>query len=166
MKVTLTLNGKSVEVDLTEEQLKTLGIEEKKKTGYERGVEGEHYWYVEYKGYVSEEIETLDMIDDDLYNVANYYSDKNVANDNARADALMRKLRRYAAEHGGIVNGYEPCYSIFYSVHGDRPSVLTLSGKHKYLGMIGFKSERDCENAIKEFYDELMWYFNHYRPQL
>lgn len=35
MKVTLTLNGKSVELDLTKEQMKNLGLKTKKKTGYE-----------------------------------------------------------------------------------------------------------------------------------
>lgn len=166
MKVTLTLNGKSVEVDLTEEQLKTLGIEEKKTTGYERGVTGEHYWYVEYKGYISEEIETSDYIDEDLYNVANYYSDKNVANDNARADALMRKLRRYAAEHGGIAWNNEPFTAIMYNSNTKGLDAVNLSGLQMYFGMIAFKSEKACEDAIKDFHEDLVWYFTEYKPQL
>lgn len=37
MKITLTLNGKSVEVDLTEEQIETLGLKEEKGTnGYQK----------------------------------------------------------------------------------------------------------------------------------
>lgn len=169
MKVTLTLNGKSVEVELTEEQLKTLGIEEKKKTGYERVDECKHYWYVDSEGRATEEIEEGDPFDHDGYAAANYYSDENVAKDNARADTLMRKLRRYAAEHGGIGKpdhgGLDVVYDIVYSNISERIEVGGTRCVDR-AGVVHFNSEQSAKDAIKEFHEDLVWYFTEYKPQL
>ena len=47
MKVELKVNDKSVRVEMTEEQLKELGLIEEQRTGYERVKKGEMYYLVD-----------------------------------------------------------------------------------------------------------------------
>ena len=47
MQVELKVNDKSVRVEMTEEQLKELGLIEEQRTGYERVKKGEMYYLVD-----------------------------------------------------------------------------------------------------------------------
>ena len=91
----LIIDGKEIEVTISEETLEKLT--DKKTTGYER-VNGGYYYYD--NGYtVDTTLDTGNPTSVDLYDVANYYSNVNIANNNTRADKLMRQLRRFAVEH-------------------------------------------------------------------
>lgn len=181
MKVTLTHDGKSVELDLTAEQMAALGLkEEKKKTGYERGGLNHDYWYAMSDGSVSSETETLGlnvMYANDRFNEANYYSDEDIAVANHRADRLMRRLRRFAAENGGIpsVEDWDDEYKLKYSIRYHYPKQgvvsrfgLVVSSKlwSRDLGIVYFNSEGACGKAIEKFHDELIWYFTEYEAML
>lgn len=173
MKVTITTEtGKSIEVELTEEQSKDLGLVEKKpRTGYERAEKNDDYYVDDCSGEINSEIERYLDIDDDCYNAANYYNDYPLAKANARADRLMRQLRRYAAEHGGIPNDeywyngdlYEYCIKYNYS---NDELVAEPWTCHRAFGNIYFRTNFACENAIKQFKEELLWYFTEYQPML
>lgn len=171
MKVTLTHDGKSVELDLTAEQMTALGLkEEKKKTGYERVEYGKRCFRVFGDSTVSEDGE-YGHINDDYYSNASYYSDEKLACANARADKLMRQLRRFAAENGGIPSvedWKDPCkdkYTIKYHYPSEKLecSSWTLL---RLFGLVFFNSEDDCRKAIAKFYDELIWYFTEYEAML
>lgn len=47
MKVQMTYNGKTVEVEAADEQFEKLFVEEKKKTGYEREENNKFYWFMD-----------------------------------------------------------------------------------------------------------------------
>ena len=47
MQVELKVNDKSVRVEMTEKQLKELGLIEEQRTGYERVKKGEMYYLVD-----------------------------------------------------------------------------------------------------------------------
>ena len=99
-----------------------------------------------------------------LYDCANYYSDINVARNCIRADTLMRKLRRFAAEHGGCV---APCgpnawYITYY--YPDEAFEARCAEYDFTPGMVLFATEQAAQDAIDEFSDELYWYFNSYAP--
>ena len=70
-----------------------------KCTGYERVEFNRDYYTHLSDGTIYCQSEKEDGCDDRTYNVANYYSSKKVAEDNARADVLMRQLRRFAVKH-------------------------------------------------------------------
>lgn len=164
MKVTLTHGEKSVELDLTAEQLASLGLkEEPKRTGYEKT---STHCTVTGNGYVRKD----DYFDQTAYDVANHYADKNLALANARADALMRKLRRYAAEHGGICNKedwerFEDKFYIYFNYSLDHLEICRIK-KSRDFANIYFRDEQACRDAVEEFRDELTWYFTEYQAML
>ena len=172
MKVTLTHDGKSVELDLTAEQMTALGLkEEKKKTGYERVERGCSYWFYDAAARIFKFTEFGAKSDSLLYNAANYYTDENLANANARADRLMWELRRFAAENGGIpsvedwnntnLDKYEISYE--YDVKKLTPSSMHII---RSAGITHFASKDAAVKAIEKFHDELIWYFTEYEAML
>ena len=104
MNVELKVNDKSVQVEMTEEQAKILGlVEERSRTGYERVEVEETYYLVE----VDDEITNMKhngQLDRDCYDVGNYYSNKTIAENNARADRLLRQLRRWHAQNDEVIS--------------------------------------------------------------
>ena len=171
MKVTLTLNGKQAEVEFSKEQLVALGLVEEKKTGYERVEPGKDYWCVVSSGDAMPWVDNHTIYGDAIYELANYYSDKTVAENNARADKLMCQLRRFAAENGGIpsVEDWKDRSINKYYIRYDYDN-----GKLRFDAMltwrdsfqIYFKSKEACKKAIEEFKDELLWYFTEYQAML
>ena len=171
MKVTITTEaGKSIEVELTEEQSKDLGLVEKKpRTGYERVGKNGAYYVDDCCGEINNETELCLDIDDDCYNAANYYNDYPLAKANARADRLMRQLRRYAAEHGRIPssddwhNHSNMKVAIGYDYKNNK-LFIDADRDMRQFGNVYFRSILDCQNAIKQFKEELLWYFTEYQP--
>jgi hypothetical protein len=163
MKAKLIVNGKELEVEISEEEFKKF---EEKKTGYERIDAEKFYYFVDESGYVNGHQEFSDSFDYGAYNAANYYSAKTVAKNNARADNLMRKLRRFAVEHRESENDYcQGVYVIAYDYEDNELMVEEVS-LYKYLGAIPFDTYKTAEVAIKIFRDELIWYFTEYKDSL
>ena len=89
MKAKLIIEGKEIEVEISEEEYKKLQSPEEKKTGYERVPESDVYFYANSRGYVETCTEDYYSVDNEYYESANYYSSITVAENNARADKLM-----------------------------------------------------------------------------
>lgn len=170
MNIKLTVDGK--EIALTEEQIKALGLQpEAKRTGYERTTGGRVYYANSSKD------EPLTLADNDrvqdriLFESANYVTDRQLCINNARADQLMRQLRRFAALNGGIPsksdfdNVNRTKHIIEYNALTDK-FVVSVVYTHRYPGMVFFNSLSACEDAIQKFHDELLWYFTEYEPML
>ena len=169
MKATLIIEGKEIEIEISEEEYKKLHSSKEKKTGYERVSEESDYFYANSRGYVETDSENCYSIDGDHYKSANYYSDKTVAENNARADKLMRQLRRFSVEHrerGVNLNDVntEKCY-ICYDYEGNELGT-TFTFVARVFGVIYFDSKETAQAAIDEFHDELIWYFTEYKDSL
>ena len=168
MKATLKLDdGREIAVELTEEQVKEL--EKTKKTGYERVENLGTYHWVDILGNVVESIDFQDNRDCKMYDNCNYHSDKTVAEHNARADTLKRRLRRFAVEHRvhELDWGDTTQRKVFIEYNYDCAS-LEIDCDYNYCGFgkIYFDSEKTAQAAIKEFKDELIWYFTEYKDSL
>ena len=167
MKATLIVNGKEFPIEIHDPKL----IEEvvsKKKTGYERVDNGKSYYFSFGSGLVTKTHDNKSVSDYNAYKNANYYSDKTVAENNARADALMRKLRRFAVEHRKTKINWKddsPKYCIYYS-NNDNIINVTWYNAYRYFGGIFFDSIKTAELAIEEFKNELIWYFTEYKDSL
>ena len=169
MKAKLIIEGKEIEIEISEEECKKLQSEEEKKTGYERVSESDIYFYANSRGYVETCTEDYYSVDNEYYESANYYSDKPVAENNARADKLMRQLRRFAVEHrehGVNLNDintekYYICYD-----YEDNELGATYTFCARVFGAIYFDSKETVNAAIDEFHDELIWYFTEYKDSL
>ena len=169
MKAKLIIEGKEIEIEISEEEYKKLQPSEEKKTGYERVPESDIYFYAHSGGYVGTASEDYCNIDNEYYELANYYSDKTVAENNARADKLVRQLRRFAVEHRECGVNFNDTnakkYYICYDYASDELEVSSVVFS-KNFGAIYFDSEETANAAIDEFRDELIWYFTEYKDSL
>ena len=169
MKAKLIIEDKEIEVEISEEEYKKLQPSEEKKTGYERVPKRGDYFHESGKGDVESEIEDGYDVDDEYYESANYYSDKTVAKNNARADKLMRQLRRFSVEHrecGVDFNSTETAkHYIYYDcIHDELDITFTFFAR--VFGMVYFDSEETAQAAMDKFRDELIWYFTEYKDSL
>ena len=169
MKAKLIIEDKEIEIEISEEEYKKLQPSEEKKTGYERVAKPSVYFYVSYNDKVDTTIEDCYDVDDECYESANYYSDKTVAENNARADKLMRQLRRFAVQHREREVDFNDTntekYYIYYDYGNDELGV-SLVFRSKNFGAIWFDSEETAQAAIDKFHDELIWYFTEYKDSL
>lgn len=138
-----------------------------KRTGYERVDLGEEYFSEEDGKIYSFEEDFRDSCERS-YEAANYYSDDVVAENNARADMLMRKLRRFAVEHREEEldwGTYDSKYCIYYWYTENKINVTTIETCRDFA-QIYFDSKETANAAIEEFKDELIWYFTEYKDCL
>ena len=164
----LIIDGKEIEIQINEEQLKQL-CAQKKKTGYERAEFGKNYWRVNDDGFPSISItEGKGHHDTVLYDTANYYSDKIVAENNARADRLMRQLRRFAVERREEkIDWKETSQHKFYIYYTNKYGISIGDVVALYdFGAIYFDTKEAAHLAIDAFRDELLWYFKEYQDSL
>ena len=171
MKVELKANGKTVQVEMTEEQAKILGlVEERSRTGYERVEKRETYYVINTEDDSMINItEFNDQTDERCYNTGNYYSDKTIAENNARADRLQRCLRQWQAQNDKAIsvedwnNESKKKWFIIYSseeMYAEYYYIMRLPNT------IQFATKEKAEEAIEVFRDELIWYFVEYQHRL
>ena len=169
MKAKLIIEDKEIEIEISEEEYKKLQSSEEKKTGYERVPESDIYFYAHSGGYVGTASEDYCNIDNEYYELANYYSDKTVAENNARAAKLMRQLRRFAVQHRGhgvnLNDTNTEKYYIYYDYVSNKFGVA-FTFYARVFGVMYFDSEETANAAIDEFHDELIWYFTEYKDSL
>lgn len=96
-EIKLTIDGK--EVQLTNEQLKVLGIETQKNP-FERVAKGDVYYKVTEYGEIDDFTEDGDATDQNLYEGVNYFNDDSVAQQVALYQRLYRKLLKFAYNYG------------------------------------------------------------------
>lgn len=167
MKAKLIVEGKELEVEISEEELKKLKEKKLYKTGYEKVPEGQDYYYATDGGDAEDYKEEWDYeVTEVAYEGANYYSDKTVAVNNARADKLMRQLRRFSVENRKEVVDYnDSVYEIYYDYDYNKLDINYVS-ICKYIGAIPFDTYTTAKLAIDTFRDELIWYFTEYKDSL
>ena len=180
MQVELKVNDKSVQAEIPEEQLKEtvlfeqlkrLGLIEEQRTGYERVEKGDVYYLNIINGETVAETECNGRIDEGRYDTGNYYSNKTIAENNARADRLLRCLRQWQAANDRAIsvsdwkndNIYK--YHIEYDCFNDFLFVVYTT-RFRSPNTIYFTSGEKAEGAIEVFKDELKWYYTKYQQRL
>ena len=171
MKAKLIIEGKEIEVEISEEEYKKLQPSEEKKTGYERVTEDNVFYSVSDRGDIEIGDDSFGFIDEEYYDVANYYSSETVAENNARADKLMRQLRRFSVEHRergvNLNNINTEKYYIYYNYDYESDELWVSSVFYsKSFGTIYFGSKETAQAAMDKFHDELIWYFTEYKDSL
>jgi hypothetical protein len=162
----LVVEDKEFDIEILDPKLQEL-IAPKKKTGYERADYNKIY-FTECCGYVQSYADWGKDIDESYYKCANYYSDKTVAENNTRADNLMRQLRRFAVEHRNKEIDWSKedyKYTIRYG-HGIKQITHSWEIAGQEFGCIWFDSLDATQLAIETFRDELIWYFTEYKDSL
>ena len=177
MKAKLTLeNGKTIDMELTKEQEELINQNDK-KTGYERVKNCDTYYssnngdLSECDGNIYTEDDINDYVDNSRYDNADYYNDKTLAKNIARADTLMRRLRRFAVENGGSFSRDEwkeyaiDKYYIYYDYDDCNMNISSCDICINFRNVY-FRSEKIAQKAIDIFKDELIWYFEKYDDML
>ena len=166
MKAKLIVDGHEFDIDILDPKLQKL-IAPKKKTGYERVAKDFGYYFIGDNNRAYPTVETMSVVSQNHYNEANYYSDKTVAENNVRADKLMRQLRRFAVEHRENEldwKDYDQCK--FFIAYECNKLDIDFEITYKMHGVIYFDSLKTAELAIGTFHDELIWYFTEYKDSL
>lgn len=164
----LVVEGKEFDIEILDPKLQEL-IMPKKKTGYERVSHDTFYYSVNTKSELSWYKDCCDMCDNLLYNNANYYESEFVAAQNARADTLMRQLRRFAVEHRVNKINWEDHNQVKWSIaygHAKGDLIIDEAGSVHSHGVVYFDRLIDAEAAVETFRDELIWYFTEYKDSL
>ena len=167
MKLTGTYNGKPIELELTEEQVEVLKQREKKKTGWERVEKGERY-FINAIRVAQEERETGSSADNTRYEHASYFANETLVKNILTAQFLQRKLWRRSAELCEKMNlrdSETQKYCITYDVDNN---VLYVSSAWNLndFGQVYFDTKEHAEQVIKEFKDELIWYFTKFKSRM
>ena len=147
----LVLNGKRV--DLTEEQLKALGIVTKKNP-FERvnPDSDDKYYHIRVSGDVAGYRDVNDDADRLLYEASNYFNDKSFAEQVALHQLLYRKLLKFAYDNGfedtAEWNGGNEHWAIRYNSYRNEFRLYYQDGYKAHE--VYFSSEEGAERAIKE----------------
>lgn len=146
----IVINGKKAE--LTEEQLRQLGIEVKKESPFKRVQQGEHFCYINYGGDVFTDFDGKTMSDDKAYAAANYCTDKNLMQQRAWFETLSRLLWRYSMEHDGDKIQLNHCWALIYN-----RGIFEARELWGYIfGECVFYSKETAQNAIEEIVKPFM----------
>ena len=168
MKATLVIEGKEFPIEINNPELQKL-VAPPKKNGYER-VDQDKIMYCQHAdGSLSNGFDYHNANLNNYYNSANYYSSAIVAENNVRADKLMRQLRRFAVENRKQEIDWAVCctkYEICYDNFTGEMKCLPTNNYTQYLFCPYFDSEDSAELAMKAYHDELIWYFTEYKDSL
>lgn len=157
-EIKLTIDGK--EIQLTDEQLKMLGIdpEKKKKNPFDRVAEDEVYFQIGIDGDVFPLYEYGTTADEDSVLCVNYFNDKQFAKQVALHQLLYRKLLKFAydneCEDTAEWNEINAHWCIYMDTRSNRWDVTY------YVSMkfddVYFSSEKGAKRAIEEVVEPFM----------
>lgn len=175
MKIQIEINGRKVAATVDDKALHAAlaGVECDDNCGYDGVNVSKSYWYIDDGGYIINVIETESDDDVARYCNANYYADERIAGESARADCLMRELRRFAAHHHSLAapsstKNNKQHWSIGCCLDGTDLYDLDViaSNDPQQVGEICFWDEATARDALDTFRDELIWYYTKYLPTL
>ena len=151
-EIKLTIDGK--EIQLTEEQLMTLGIEveKKRKNPFSRVAKDDVYYTVLSSGTVGRMEEYVDCQDDSQYDAANYFNDKTFAEQVALHQLLYRKLLKFSYDNAcedSEWNGENDHWLIFYD-SDEKDFCIDSNDGFKMQGAVYFSNMDVAEQAIEE----------------
>lgn len=146
-EIKLTIDGK--EMQLTDEQLRMLGIETEKKNPFNRV--NDMYFCITSLNEVASYNDHDNESDNMLYGVVNYFNDEQFANQVALHQLLYRKLLKFAYENNCEDREWGTKYEhwrIYYDTDSDKFDI-DVNDAFKYQG-IYFSTSRGAERAIEE----------------
>lgn len=148
------INGRRIK--LTDEQVKTLGIE--RKNPFDR-VDGDDRHYYTIVGWdVLRRADINDITDRELYNAINYFNDKTFAEQVSLHQLLYRKLLKYAYDNGfedtAERDGNNSHWCIRYNDNREKFDSYCQNG-YKALDVY-FSSKEGAERSIKEVIEPFM----------
>lgn len=158
-KAKLIIDGKEYDISLTNEQMSEV-TRFKRKTGFERMTDGKCFWIVDSFGKLTEYVEALEGYEIKEYNIANYYSDRSLADWCNRFDTLNRRMRRWAAEYNSKpIDWQDTEQDKWYVGYNTVTNKLDINCTYKFcvVGIVYFDSYGIAVDACNEFGNEIKW---------
>lgn len=159
--VTLIIDGKEVEAQVKEEDLKL--VKNKREFGWQE--EGEPYFCFQSDLTPIQMRKDFMSYDEERYDSGNYFLTEKECADAARVVSLWLQMKRFACEHNESNIDFTKKNEVKYFLGFDYRSktivvdwILSLKGAFQ----IYFDSKQTAKKAIDEFHDELIWYFTEY----
>lgn len=152
-------DGTTYDIVLTTDEIELLNKIKRNNNGYNRVNQDEKFWYVHSCGKVTQTIDKHNETDSELYNIANYYSTEDKANERAEYLESINKLERYARDNDVCILDWKNYKQIKYFISYDCKKELFYinnSSKTKHTGVIYFSSFESAKDAIKLFENELL----------
>ena len=149
-EIKLTIDGK--EVQLTNEQLRVLGIIEREDRPFERAYYGCRYYCVSSFGDVDSYCDNRSEGDRKFFEAVNYFSTQPFAKQVALHQLLYRKLLKFAYENEVEDTAEWDEINPHWSIEYDTRCNAFTSDWHKIYKMrdVYFSSEEGANRAIKE----------------
>lgn len=141
----ICINGKKAE--LTEEQMKALGIELPKNNLFNRAEMRKIYYYISPVGDVTFAHETEAPFDKYCFDVANYCTDKAIMKQRAMWERLSRLLWRFSEQNGGS--------GVFGIADKGNGNFCSMIENYRYLDPT-FKTVDIANRAITEIIEPFM----------
>lgn len=156
----IVINGKKAE--LTEEQLKQLGIsvEVKKEIPFTRYPD-KQYWSINAMNVITAQHDCNDDFDKATYEVANYFNDYNFAEQVALHQLLYRKLLKYAYENDAVGCEWNRNFK-YYVIYHDPFMIDNKFGVHTTISgdpiynITYFSKKEIAEQAIDDVINPFM----------
>ena len=151
-EIKLTIDGK--EIQLTDEQLKMLGIEpeKKRKNPFKRVAEDEVYFQIGIDGDVFSLYEDRTTSDEEAVLCVNYFNDEEFAKQVSLQQLLYRKLLKFSYDNGfedtAEWDGVNPHWHIIYNKVND--VFITMKNLASKDFTVYFSTEEGAERAIGE----------------
>ena len=147
MKNYICINGNKTE--LTEEQLKQLGIELPKANPFDRGNRYDQYYMIAGSGDVDVIMEHKCPANQKHFDAANYCTDKYIMEQRALHETLNRLLWRYSMTHkGNRVD--DKVWSITYHADTKTYHAGWVNYQVLFVAEVAFDTEEIAQNAIEE----------------
>ena len=133
-------------------------IEPKPLTGWERVNESEDAYFISVYQGVDKETDWREVADIACYDIANYFSTREKAEEIDFKQTLFRKLQRFSDENGGNeIKLGQKVSTIFLDASGNLEILNVWS--NRIFGNVVFASSEIAEKAIELFRDDLIKYF-------
>lgn len=156
----IVINGKKAE--LTEEQLKQLGIKTKEKENpFTRKID-KSYFYISAGNALMTDVDNNTVVDIALYDNLNYFNDYNFTEQVALHQLLYRKLLKYAYDNGAEDcewnnnnNNNNNChYYIYFNYQFNKFLVSSATRSKNFC--VYFSSEKIAKQAIIDVVEPFM----------
>ncbi len=157
-EIKLTIDGK--EIQLTDEQLKMLGIEpeKKRKNPFDRVKKGKKYYFISGSGDIVSCTENTDSCDNTTYVESNYFNDEQFAKQVALHQLLYRKLLKFAYDNEckdtAEWDGGNEHWAIRYNSYRNEFRLYYQDGYKAHE--VYFSSEKGAKRAIEEVVEPFM----------
>lgn len=132
------------------------------KNPYERSQENDYYYYALARrandfSLISADKENGSLWADGYYEACNYYNDSEFAKKCAKADLIIRKLRKFAVENNKGFKDNDKWIIYMNPTDGELYTCCVVSTLSPF-----FSSKTIAEKAKNIFEDDLKWYFKEY----